>query len=1071
VTFTITVMNQGAVDASVVEVTDYIPADMTLNDSDWTDNLDGTATIALGALAAGGMTTVDITLTVSASFTSGVITNWAEISEDGPETDIDSDPDGDNFDSDEETDDLDDDDVVDEDGKNGGDEDDHDPAVVTITEEPIFDLALIKQLASGQADLVRPGSLVTFTITVFNQGGVPAQNVLITDYLPTGLSLFDSDWAAGSGNTATITLPGPITPGGRATVDITVEVSSTFTGTAVNFAEITDAEDPDGSHPVDIDSTPDSMDDNDGPVTDDAVDNTNGDEDDHDPAEIRSEIFDLALLKTLATGQDALISIGDQVTFTITVINQGTLDANDVVVTDYIPAGMTLADSDWTGSGATASITLAGILPAGGQREVDITLTVNAAGDLVNFAEISEDNSPIDDIDSIPDPNPSNDGLVKDDEVNGLNGDEDDHDPATVTVTGEGVFDLALKKELALGQDATVAQGDLVTFTITVYNQGNVDAYDIQVIDYIPAGLKLADSSWTPVGATKALQVIDGPILAGGSLAVNIILEVVDGAGDLVNYAEIGFATDTPGGAIRQDIDSIPDDVQDNESGVVNDNVVNNENGDEDDHDPAGIRVEVVSLGDYVWYDNNIDGIQDSNEAGVSGVTVYLLDASGTRVPGRVTTTDSTGYYSFDGLPLGTYSVEFDLATLPENFVVTLQNAGGDDAADSDANPTTGITHSTLLNIDGMRDPTLDLGIYQLGNVDGVIWIDYDNDGEPTEEMLSIVGLSNIRVRLFEMVNGTKSFLRELTTGPTGEFCFMGVPSGTYVVEYLFEDLPAMTPTLVNGATPMSYEFTLEAGESNKLNNFAVIPVPTAIELQSFDATVIDGGVQLTWTTASETDSLGFEIWSGSAEAPMEKVSDLIFAANSLSGESYSFTHQGATSGTYWLREISLDLSVADYGPAGTANSSEPVLASFDVDEAGIYHLNQSDASGLGVFQGTQQLATHVLEDGIVFYVPVAGEVDVKTTTEPLHMVYQSAAPREDVPLAVLVAENGKAEFQTDVDGNLLVDGLIANPIVLDITDPTKPIALESAILGDVDSTGLYLYSHKDRSLKVQSYE
>ena len=507
VTFTITVTNQGSVDASVVEVTDYIPVDMTLNDSDWTDNNNGTATISLGALAAGDMTTVDITLTVSPSFTSGTIVNWAEISEDGPETDVDSDPDDDNFDSPEETDDLDDDDVTDEDGKNGGDEDDHDPATVNVSEEPVFDLALVKTLASGQAAIVAPGSIVTFTIEVINQGTMAAQNVVVTDYLPTGLTLFDSDWAAGPNNTATITLADPIAPSFSALVDITVEVDDSFTGTAVNFAEITDAEDTDGNHPDDIDSDSDNDSGNDGPVDDDQVNNLFGDEDDHDPAEIRSEVFDLALVKTLAAGQPSEVNVSDFVDFLITVHNQGTLAATNVVVTDYIPAGMTLADSDWTSeSGNRASTVVTGVILPGGNLSVEITLQVNAnaSGEQVNVAEISEDNSSFTDADSFPDGTRENDGPMEDDNIDNLNGDEDDHDPASISVLeDEGEFDLALKKELSLGQSPVVSLGDIVSYTITIYNQGDVDAYDIQVVDYIPAGLALADDAWTPFGAAK----------------------------------------------------------------------------------------------------------------------------------------------------------------------------------------------------------------------------------------------------------------------------------------------------------------------------------------------------------------------------------------------------------------------------------------------------------------------------------------------------------------------------------------------------------------------------------------
>ena len=55
----------------------------------------------------------------------------------------------------------------------------------------IYDLALFKVYTSDDHlnttdGVVTRGSLVTFTLTVINQGSVAASNVQVTDYLPTG---------------------------------------------------------------------------------------------------------------------------------------------------------------------------------------------------------------------------------------------------------------------------------------------------------------------------------------------------------------------------------------------------------------------------------------------------------------------------------------------------------------------------------------------------------------------------------------------------------------------------------------------------------------------------------------------------------------------------------------------------------------------------------------------------------------------------------------------------------------------------------------------------------------------
>jgi hypothetical protein len=74
------------------------------------------------------------------------------------------------------------------------------------------------------------------------------------------------------------------------------------------------------------------------------------------------------------------------------------------------------------------------------------------------------------------------------------------------------------------------------------------------------------------------------------------------------------------------------------------------------------------------------------------------------------TTTDAQGIYGFYNLPLGSYCVQFDLETLPRDYEVTLQNVGGDDARDSDADES-GRTGSTPVLTPGQVDLTLDMGI------------------------------------------------------------------------------------------------------------------------------------------------------------------------------------------------------------------------------------------------------------------------------------------------------------------------------------------------------------------------
>ncbi len=630
VSFSITVYNQGSIDAYDVQIVDYIPEGLQLADGDWTLTGDNAYTVIPGPLMAGLSTTVEITFIITGS--SEHMVNIAEIAdakdENGndiqdvdsnadniPDNDAGGQPDGTT------------DDEVNGNGQGSPnednpmtDEDDSDPETLTLQG---FDLALIKQLADGQTPIVAAGDEVTFTITIYNQGTEQVQNVELIDYLPTGMSLNDQDWNA-QGNTATITIPGPIAPDTSANVDITVVVSGEA-GTLTNIAEIMDFEDEFGNHPPDQDSNPNANPQDDGPVSDDVTDSSNNDEDDHDPATVtisEQEVFDLALIKTLAAAQDPTVATGEQVEFAITIYNQGTVDAYNVEIVDYIPQGLQVDDPAWSVLGTTATYNIPGPITAGGSETIFINMTVTGTSDnMLNVAEIAsaEDQNgaqPLD-VDSTPDTDMNNDAGGdpngnSDDAIDGNGGgqpggddpltDEDDSDPAIVQLDN---FDLALTKTLAAGQSTTVMVGDLVEYDITVYNQGTVAAYEIEIIDYIPTGLQLQDSNWFSADGSTATATIAGPVAAGQSHTISVTMLVVSGQGGLSNVAEIADAQDEFG-SHPDDKDSTADSDPSNDAGGNPDDETNDAidgdgtglpddghpAGDEDDSDPEQIFIQ-----------------------------------------------------------------------------------------------------------------------------------------------------------------------------------------------------------------------------------------------------------------------------------------------------------------------------------------------------------------------------------------------------------------------------------------------------------------------------------------------
>ncbi len=351
-------------------------------------------------------------------------------------------------------------------------------------------MALAKKLTSTTS--IVPGSTVIFTLEVTNQGTIPATNVKLTDYIPTGLVLDDANWTASAGKATINTAIPTLAAGATVTRTIQFKVDPSFEGTTIrNKIEISKT----GETIVDKDSTPDDEDGNgteNNPVNDkiDGDGKNGGDEDDHDIEDITVvQTFDLALKKSNADPQNTPVSSCGPVTFNITVYNQGTLTAKDIQITDYIPTGMLIDDANWTVSGGKATLnTKIAELKPGQSTTVTIKLKfVDTYNELsaINKAEISEAKNSLNqlDIDSTPD---NVDGNVVgettasiDDKLDGngkTGGDEDDHDFAKITVISKPTLTLSKTNVKCFeAKDATitaVAAGGTTPYTYKL-NDGN----------------------------------------------------------------------------------------------------------------------------------------------------------------------------------------------------------------------------------------------------------------------------------------------------------------------------------------------------------------------------------------------------------------------------------------------------------------------------------------------------------------------------------------------------------------------------------------------------------------------
>ncbi|MCP5246738.1 MAG: hypothetical protein H6937_12635, partial [Burkholderiales bacterium] len=146
-----------------------------------------------------------------------------------------------------------------------------------------------------------------------------------------------------------------------------------------------------------------------------------------------------------------------------------------------------------------------------------------------------------------------------------------------------------------------------------------------------------------------------------------------------------------------------------------------------------------ASIGDRVWEDMNHNGIQDSNEPGISGITVTLYARNGSnQYVAAQTTTNSNGNYLFTNLNEGYYYVHFDKAGVRHdsgwggNFDMSdwfwgYKDIGSNDNIDSDAYKLSGdTTYTDWTYLDaGENDLSWDVAITP-------IVIDLDGDGVET---------------------------------------------------------------------------------------------------------------------------------------------------------------------------------------------------------------------------------------------------------------------------------------------------------------------------------------------------
>ena len=291
-----------------------------------------------------------------------------------------------------------------------------------------IDLTVTKNVSNPAPQL---DSNVTFTINLSNATGYSqATRVAVSDLLPAGLTYVSSATSQGTYNSSTgLWTVGSLAAGSSATLTVVATVATV--GAKTNVATVTAADETDVATAAQLTSS----------------------------AGVNAVLpVDLVVTKNVSNATPA---VGSNVTFTITLADNGPGNATNVDVTDLLPAGLTYVSStasQGTYNSSTGVWTVGSVASGATPVTLSVTTTVTTSSPVTNTATVTT----VTQIDTNPNPN------------------------ASVTVTPQADVDLVVTKSV---DNALPTVGQNVTFTITLGNEGPATATSVTGSDLLPAGM------------------------------------------------------------------------------------------------------------------------------------------------------------------------------------------------------------------------------------------------------------------------------------------------------------------------------------------------------------------------------------------------------------------------------------------------------------------------------------------------------------------------------------------------------------------------------------------------------
>ncbi|MCK7513023.1 MAG: DUF11 domain-containing protein [Desulfobacterales bacterium] len=286
---------------------------------------------------------------------------------------------------------------------------------------------------------VSVGDTLQYTISYGNTGQTNATNVILTDVLPAGVACNSYSLNGGPVQACPVPLSfslGALAGGTSGILVISGTVAPGASGTLINSASISS------------DQTV--------PVADTAVTTIAG-----GGAGSPSLSISIAIDKTVA-------GPGETVTYTVTVINTGTAQANNVTITDILPVapyysyGSCSTATGTCGEGGGTLTWVAGSLPQGDAATMTFTMTAGSAGIPAGITQI-DDSASVSATGVLP--------VTSNTVTVGLNG-----NPA-----------LVITKSAT--PDSGLTPGATVTWTIVISNTGSAAASDVTITDPVPGNM------------------------------------------------------------------------------------------------------------------------------------------------------------------------------------------------------------------------------------------------------------------------------------------------------------------------------------------------------------------------------------------------------------------------------------------------------------------------------------------------------------------------------------------------------------------------------------------------------